>query len=60
MIGFLDAAWPVAITEAHGRFHALMFPAREHKGGAFVASVDLAEWTATELGFPLARTAHTS
>jgi hypothetical protein len=54
VVGFLDAAWPVAITEAHGEFHVLKVPARELRGGRFVASADLAERIAAELGFPLA------
>lgn len=54
VVGFLDAAWPLAITAAHGEFHHLMIPAREHKGGRFTASAELAERIAAELGFELA------
>ncbi|WP_324787162.1 hypothetical protein [Streptomyces sp. H51] len=54
VVGFLDAAWPVAITEAHGEFHGLRIPAREHHGGRFAASADVAERIAAELDFPLA------
>ncbi len=54
VVGFLDAAWPVAITKAHGEFHHLTIPAREHKDGRFTASADLAEWLAAKLGFELA------
>ncbi|MFI5799085.1 hypothetical protein [Streptomyces sp. NPDC051677] len=54
VVGFLDAAWPVAITEAHGEFHGLKIPAREHKDGRFAASADCAERIAAELDFPLA------
>ncbi|MFB7575364.1 MULTISPECIES: hypothetical protein [unclassified Streptomyces] len=54
VVGFLDAAWPVAITEEHGEFHGLKIPAREHHGGRFVASAELAEQIAAEHGFPLA------
>ncbi|MFF3516138.1 hypothetical protein [Streptomyces sp. NPDC002573] len=54
VVGFLDAAWPIAITEAHGEFHGLKVPAREHKDGRFAASAEVAERIAAELGFPLA------
>nr|WTB35214.1 hypothetical protein OG781_42295 [Streptomyces sp. NBC_00830] len=54
VVGFLDAAWPVAITEAHGEFHGLKIPAREHHDGRFTASAEIAERIAAELGFPLA------
>ncbi|WP_405526816.1 hypothetical protein OG426_30545 [Streptomyces canus] len=54
VIGILDAAWPVAITEAHVEFHGLKIPAGEHKGGRYTASAELAEKIAAELGFPLA------
>ncbi|MFB7329091.1 hypothetical protein [Streptomyces sp. NPDC056190] len=54
VVGFLDAAWPVAITEAHGEFHGLKIPAREHHGGRFAASAKVAERIAAEHGFPLA------
>jgi len=54
VVGFLDAAWPIAITEAHGEFHGLKIPAREHKDGRYAASADLAERIAAELAFPLA------
>ncbi|MFF4504853.1 hypothetical protein [Streptomyces sp. NPDC001401] len=61
VVGFLDAAWPVAITEARGEFHGLKVPAREYKDGHFTASVDLGERIAAELGFPLAsKHAHAS
>lgn len=59
VVGFLDAAWPVAITEAHGEFHGLKVPAREHRDGRYAASVERAEEIAAELGFELAsRRAH--
>ncbi|MFD7769877.1 hypothetical protein [Streptomyces sp. NPDC059787] len=59
VVGFLDTAWPIAITEAHGEFHALKTPAREYHDGRFTASVELAEKVAAEHGFPLAaQTAH--
>ncbi|MFJ1529701.1 hypothetical protein ACIOFV_14950 [Streptomyces mirabilis] len=54
VVGFLDEAWPVAITEAHGEFHGLKIPAREIKGGRYAASADLAERIAAELGIALA------
>ncbi|MFJ3248437.1 hypothetical protein [Streptomyces sp. NPDC086782] len=54
VVGFLDAAWPVAITEAHGEFHGLKTPAREHHDGRFTASAELAERIAAEHDFPLA------
>ncbi|MET9412145.1 hypothetical protein ABZX90_41485 [Streptomyces sp. NPDC002935] len=54
VIGILDAAWPFAVTQAHGEFHALKIPASEHKDGRYTASADLAERIAAELGFPLA------
>ncbi|MGW2700850.1 hypothetical protein [Streptomyces sp. NPDC001340] len=50
--GFLDAAWPVAITEAHGQFHGLMILEREVDH--FAASIALATWIANQHGFPLA------
>ncbi|MGW1157795.1 hypothetical protein ACWD48_06115 [Streptomyces sp. NPDC002519] len=54
VVGFLDEAWPIAITEAHGEFHGLKTPAREHHDGRFTASAEIAEKIAAELGFPLA------
>ncbi|MCT9003512.1 hypothetical protein [Streptomyces rhizosphaerihabitans] len=54
VVGFLDAAWPVAVTEAHGEFHGLKTPAHEYKDGSCAASIDSAERIAAELGFPLA------
>ncbi|MFK0106464.1 hypothetical protein [Streptomyces sp. NPDC091217] len=54
VIGFLDAAWPIAITEAHGEFHRLTTPAGQHKDGRFAVSADLAQWVAKQCGFPLA------
>ncbi|MFD5763615.1 hypothetical protein ACFWIZ_53015 [Streptomyces sp. NPDC127044] len=61
VVGFLDAAWPVAITKAHGEFHGLKGPAREYHDGRFAASAEVAERIAAELGFPLAaEPAHTA
>lgn len=61
VVGFLDDAWPIAITQAHGEFHGLKIPAREHKGGQYSASAERAEQIAAELGFPLAiKPAHTA
>ncbi|MEU6318074.1 hypothetical protein [Streptomyces sp. NPDC047009] len=56
VVGFLDEAWPVAITKTHGEFHGLKLPAREHHDGRFTASAEIAERIAAELGFPLAAT----
>ncbi|WP_330306259.1 MULTISPECIES: hypothetical protein [unclassified Streptomyces] len=54
VVGFLAAAWPVAITEARGEFHGLKVPAREYEDGRYAASAERAEQIADELGFPLA------
>ena len=35
--GFLDAAWPVAVTKAHGQFHGLMVA--EDKADRFAVSI---------------------
>ncbi|MGW4048854.1 hypothetical protein [Streptomyces sp. NPDC004721] len=48
VVGFLDAAWPAAITKAHGQFHGLISTRED-----LAASAALAEQIATELGFPL-------
>lgn len=52
VVGFLAAAWPVAITEARGEFHGLKVPAREYEDGRYAASAERAEQIADELGFP--------
>lgn len=54
VVGFLDEAWPVALTKAHGEFHGLKTSAREHRDGRYTASAERAERIAAELGFPLA------
>ncbi|QKW08056.1 hypothetical protein HUT18_18385 [Streptomyces sp. NA04227] len=56
VVGFLNSAWPVAITEQHGELHGLKVPAREIEDGMYVASVDAAERLAARLGFALAQT----
>ncbi len=51
VVGFLVRAWPAAITVARGSLHMVSAPDREHEGGTYAASVDLAEQLAKELGF---------
>lgn len=46
VVGFLNAAWPVAVTEAHGALHTL-------KGG--LATLDTAEFTPYAASIALAR-----
>jgi hypothetical protein len=61
VVGFLDRAWPLALTAAHGEFHGLKVPAREHREGRYTASAERAEEIAAELGFELAaKPAHTA
>ncbi|WP_019061742.1 hypothetical protein [Streptomyces prunicolor] len=57
IVGFVVVAWPVAITEQFGAFHAyskLGKPAREYCKGDYIPSVDRAEQVAIELGYKLA------
>ncbi|MGW2074237.1 hypothetical protein ACWCPK_38350 [Streptomyces sp. NPDC001953] len=53
-IAVLMGAYPVALTEGHGEFHAgLMESARRHEGGRYAASVDVAEKAAAEHGLTI-------
>ncbi|MFD9863485.1 hypothetical protein [Streptomyces alboflavus] len=54
VVGFLRAAWPGAITAAHGDLHRFTKDPRTIDTGKYAASVDLAEQVAEELGAPLA------
>ncbi|GIF74187.1 hypothetical protein Asi02nite_37050 [Asanoa siamensis] len=53
VVGFVLAAWPVAVTVERGELHKTDGPAREHEGGRYAASVDLAAEAAREKGFAL-------
>ncbi|MFZ4266568.1 hypothetical protein [Streptomyces arboris] len=50
VVGFLRSAWPGAITTEHGELHTFTRPARVIDQGKYVASVDLAEELAREIG----------
>ncbi|MFF3096775.1 hypothetical protein [Streptomyces cyaneofuscatus] len=50
VVGFLRSAWPGAITTEHGELHTFTSPARVIDQGKYVASVDLAEELAREIG----------
>ncbi|MEV3895346.1 hypothetical protein [Streptomyces anulatus] len=50
VVGFLRSAWPGAITAEHGELHTFTRSARLIDNGKYVASVDLAEKTAQEIG----------
>ncbi|MFD9069504.1 hypothetical protein [Streptomyces lasiicapitis] len=54
VVGFLRAAWPGAITAAHGDLHRFTKDPRTIDAGKYAASIDLAEQVAEELGAPLA------
>jgi hypothetical protein len=43
VVGFLDQAWPIAVTDKHGEFHATTTAWDEFEGGAYVASVAKAQ-----------------
>ncbi|MEU4095517.1 hypothetical protein [Streptomyces sp. NPDC026673] len=63
VVGFLDAAWPVAITEAHGEFHGngtAIEAAPRYADGRYAASIERARQVAVALGFPLAVDVHTA
>lgn len=51
VVGFLRAAWPVAITAEHGELHTLTVSAREINEGAYAANAAAAETLARELGY---------
>lgn len=60
VVGFLLSAWPVAVTKAHGKFHAFTDP---HHPAIKPNAQDSRDWTAShdaavkvarELGYPLA------
>ncbi|MFC8723715.1 hypothetical protein [Streptomyces bacillaris] len=50
VVGFLRSAWPGAITTAYGKLHTFTKPARAIDHGKYVASVDLAEQLARQMG----------
>lgn len=55
VVGVLANNWPIALTEAHGKFHlvAERYRIREMNGGRYAASGDSAERVAAELGLSL-------
>ncbi|MEV8169604.1 hypothetical protein AB0O70_16915 [Microbacterium paraoxydans] len=53
VVGFLRAAWPGAITAAHGELHTFTADPRTIDDGKYAGSVELAEQIARELGAPL-------
>ncbi|MFD3455787.1 hypothetical protein ACFWVC_26865 [Streptomyces sp. NPDC058691] len=57
VVGFLDAAWPVSITEEHGEFHAMATGAPRYADGRYAASIERARQVAVALDIPFDRTA---
>lgn len=55
VIGYLDKACPIALTEARGEFHRPKYDPRTYGDGRYAASVRMAEREAARLGIPLTR-----
>ncbi|MGC0418366.1 hypothetical protein [Embleya sp. AB8] len=53
VVGFLNRAWPAALTTEHGEFHTLGVFAHEVEDGQYAASVRVAREQAEALGIPL-------
>ena len=52
VVGFLQEAWPVAVTDEHGHLHAMVLPAfMDMFAERYAASIAHAQRLATELGF---------